>query len=507
MRWRISSLVGLLGYLLCGCQQTQIEFTDAAGPSLASYQPLVNALVVSPLTTLDLPTQSESLLQIPYFNNHITVHLAADTRPPHALYNSNKAKLQQITLVGINPDKPLANPEVIAAAFQMVASTLAKEPKLSCIDNIDIRVSLHSIALTLSCVEPMTDVLFMLVGFWQQEALASLDITTLRRQLKLNKHIQAFSGDEIDTQWRRLLLGKTHPYNQALDDPKFIDLLTIESLQALQQYTARTLNWHIFSQQTSHLAPEQEASRWRDAIANLQPMSLNLTSERLSTSISATKPISDSPSVQAINNNKIIYLIDAPDSVQTQVRVGYSLAPNQSTLFACDALANLLGRSFSGRLYYDLREVRGLTYGIYGQCVDMPLARSLRFAGNTDLAHSGAFVAGILSHLQLLTESPPSTEESAALRTYLQGRYLVDTDNATQALRRRISQLSRDITVADEAHYRHLLEQLTGEQLQQFAQEYFTQAPFILLRGDADKITDDLVNKLPDWQIQLIEVN
>jgi len=225
--------------------------------------------------------------------------------------------------------------------------------------------------------------------------------------------------------------------------------------------------------------------------------------------------------------SKRIYLIDAPGSVQTQVRIGYALddalspslneiqndaakspklSPQDITL-SCRSLAALMGRSFSGRLYYDLREKRGLTYGIYGQCANAPLSSSIKFYGSTAIEHTGAFVVGILDHLALVKTQSASQGEIDALKTYLMGEDLLSQDNSIQRENQYIQQVATGLTQIEVQKLNAELQALTPEKLQQLANEAFNGEPLIILRGDIDSIIPDLTAKLPEWQLEKIKVN
>jgi zinc protease len=65
-------------------------------------------------------------------------------------------------------------------------------------------------------------------------------------------------------------------------------------------------------------------------------------------------------------NGRRIVVIDKPDAVQTEIRVGQLTVPrNDPDYFNVLVTSYILGGSGSGRLYQNLRVQRGLTYGAY----------------------------------------------------------------------------------------------------------------------------------------------
>ncbi|MGS0725810.1 insulinase family protein, partial [Shewanella sp. 0m-11] len=156
---------------------------------------------------------------------------------------------------------------------------------------------------------------------------------------------------------------------------------------------------------------------------------------------------------------------------------------------------------FSGRLYYDLREVRGLTYGIYGRCFDNPLSRTLKFYGSTKLEHSGAFISGVLDHLALASQTPASTAEVSTLKNYLTSQQMLRQASYRAVEFDSIKQLVRGYEPEREQKEAARLAALTPAQLQQIASSVFNNTPYIVIRGDSDKIREDIKQKLPEWNI------
>ncbi|MEZ9536952.1 M16 family metallopeptidase, partial [Shewanella sp. 10N.286.51.B8] len=206
--------------------------------------------------------------------------------------------------------------------------------------------------------------------------------------------------------------------------------------------------------------------------------------------------------------DKILYIIDAPDTVQTQVRIGLVTATADATVQdanTCQMIAALLGRGYSGRLFYDLREVRGLSYGVYGRCVNAPLSQYMYFYGSTALENSSAFIKGMLDHLSLITEQTASQNEINATVTYLQGKQQLSLDSPFGKESLYIRQLLSGQTTAEFSQGMKQLQQLTPMQLLQQANTLSLTTPIVVLRGDADKISADLQQKLPTWELRQLE--
>ncbi|MEN8618135.1 M16 family metallopeptidase [Shewanella baltica] len=524
--------------LLSACQQTQIVFTPTEPPSLASFEipyPLDNHLpesgVIIPATDpifsdevyteLDLPYQLHRLASVE--SNH---DLNSNSLSTHAL--SNNSLSNRVSLAAISPQAPFNNPDILQIALQEKARALAIHLADPCLETFSIRVSLHSINLSLTCPDDVNHIYGLLMQFWQPNTFVDatttpVDIDNIRRQLKLNKHLNAFSGAEIDKVWREKLLGPEHPYNKVLNNDALFDSLNLKQLQQIQQQAASQAQWHLF-------LPNMQAKNAKfDLQASIKLWPLLTTS--LPKSLSKSSPQADKRETTTPKQTQKIYLIDAPGSVQTQVRLGYridhsinhaightidselgdmsetSQLSSQEVALSCRSLSALMGRSFSGRLYYDLREKRGLTYGIYGQCANAPLSSSIKFYGSTAIEHTGAFVVGILDHLALVKTQSASQGEINALKTYLIGEDLLSQDNSIQRENQYLQQVATGLTQVDVQKLNAELQALTPARLQQLANGAFSGEPLIILRGDIDKIIPDLTSKLPEWQLERIKVD
>lgn len=505
---------------LSGCQHTRLSFTPVSAPSIPEFTPIAGAPQVTPV-----PLQLSSLVP----------RIRDDSAEKIYLFPNTADGLNHLRLVAISPDKPFFDIDILLQAFAQKRTWLIAHSSLACADTLQFHATIHSISIGINCqqdspqdnsqdsAQNSAQALHLLASFWQIDAFESLDIATLRRQLKLKKHKDAYSGDEINTVWAAKILGTKHPYNQALNNAALADELTLSRLKKVQRRSLTQANWMMLSNQ----AFTQQRAEVKQARALLQRLASESSSgaetgtraetDTGSTNLSQSSQMQQDLRTSNTGDKKILYLIDAPGSLQTQVRVGYSLASGHSVQqsnpasmmqekLRCQFLASWLGRGFSGRLFFDLREVRGLTYGIYGHCYDKPLARTLKFYASTKTEHSGAFISGILDHLALAKEQQIPAAELSAIKTYLTSEAQLRQDNLVQAEYDFIEQQTAGLTGQDKQDYFNRLNALTPASAQKIAQRVFAAAPVILIRGDASIIQQDIQNKLKHWIIKKVKV-
>ncbi|MGS0826442.1 M16 family metallopeptidase [Shewanella sp. 0m-8] len=511
---------------LLGCQQTQITFTPTAEPQLPVFDklqgaPEIAALIYQaaiPIERVVLPIEIEA-------EPDADAVLEPRLKPELELYlfDDTPSGLNHLSLVAYS-QTPMANLDVLVNAFREKTRYLAQQSNLACAESLRIRPSMHSLTISIDCPDSPALASELLMQFWQAASVNQIgsfdeigsfneiDIANVRRQLKLAKHINAYSGAEIDDVWAKKILGEQHVYNQVLNDKTLADELDLTKLNQVRDTIFAQSNWALFANLS--LGQDKQftsaVTKQFSSLISTAQLANSAASSKLTTRSSAVMDSSPavipaiSPAVDISNDNKTLFIIDAPGSVQTQVRIGYPLDASDTSkdsIQDCKLLASWLGRSFSGRLYYDLREVRGLTYGIYGRCFDNPLSRTLKFYGSTKLEHSGAFISGVLDHLALASQTPASTAEVSTLKNYLTSQQMLRQANYRAVEFDSIKQLVRGYEPEREQKEAARLASLTPAQLQQIASSVFNNTPYIVIRGDSDKIREDIKQKLPEWNI------
>jgi predicted Zn-dependent peptidase len=123
-----------------------------------------------------------------------------------------------------------------------------------------------------------------------------------------------------------------------------------------------------------------------------------------------------------------VTLVDRPGSTQSVVVVG-TLGPKREEATHAPFLvaAQLLGGPFTGRLYLDLREARGLSYITYASVDELAGSPSVFYAyAATETKSAGAALEGLLGHLRKLAEAVPEGEEIETAANFLVGIRSVD---------------------------------------------------------------------------------
>jgi zinc protease len=123
-------------------------------------------------------------------------------------------------------------------------------------------------------------------------------------------------------------------------------------------------------------------------------------------------------------NGRRIVVIDKPDSVQTEIRVGHTTVSRKDPDYFNVLVASyVLGGSGSGRIYQALRVERGLTYGAYS-AVD-PHRGPSDFYSTTDTRtpKTGEAVSLLLEQIQKFRAAEVPPQELKNAKSYIIGSF------------------------------------------------------------------------------------
>lgn len=133
------------------------------------------------------------------------------------------------------------------------------------------------------------------------------------------------------------------------------------------------------------------------------------------------------------NKGMMIHLVDLPGAVQSNIRVCFRSVPrNNPDLVELGVVESVLGGGFSGRLFQNLREKHGWTYGAYASGA---YQRYLGyFAASTEVrnAVTDSAIVEILAEMRRIYSEPIDEEELKLHREYLAGNYLLSLERAEQ---------------------------------------------------------------------------
>ncbi|MBM7073987.1 insulinase family protein [Shewanella sp. 202IG2-18] len=494
----LKSSVLMLCLVLVACQN-KIDFTPVSEPTLPTFQVSNGFPKIVP--DWDILDKENQYLTHAHFtqNDGVVVPISV-----YQIVGTQENKWD-IRLVGVNPTKPISNADVLVRAFRRQSLSMLAIQQDECMESISTDASYHSVTVAMKCFRPNDGHFNQLGAFWGTEFAEDIDVDTVRRNLKLNRKIQSVTGSDINLVFQQHLLGKKHPYLQVVQNRVFFENLNLEKLKKLHAQTSSMLEWHLLLKAPSQLSEAELLAIAKQVTANMDVKTRSVVQHDVN--LTSPKP------------PKTIYFIDAPNSSNIMVRVGLrfpqyfhkgrAVSPKdedwlnqQQSLYACNTLSGILGRGSYGRLFYDLRETRGLTYGAYAYCRNQELLRAMVLWGSASKEHSGAFLEGMLRHISLLKSEAPQQAEVDAIKLYFLGQDLIskDQDDGMGTL-----QLLESSSHSAKLERLGWLKRATSGSIHALSKQFLSSTPIVVVRGDADVILDDIRQKLPGWKIKEVK--
>lgn len=185
-----------------------------------------------------------------------------------------------------------------------------------------------------------------------------------------------------------------------------------------------------------------------------------------------------------------IHLVDRPGSVQSNIVVtSPGPARNTPDMPEINVTNATLGGGFSGRLFQNLREQRGWTYGAYSVFDMQRLAGDFSAQAETRNEVTAPAIEETLKEMKRLQTEPVPAAELELQREYNVGNYLLSLESAS-----RTAQRVQDVDLYGLAPdfyklYAKRMASTTAEQVQAIAQKYLgTENVAVVVVGEAQQV-------------------
>jgi predicted Zn-dependent peptidase len=134
---------------------------------------------------------------------------------------------------------------------------------------------------------------------------------------------------------------------------------------------------------------------------------------------------------------RTVHLVDLPGSVQSNIAV-CSTGPRRNTPDLPEVLVlnSTLGGGFSGRLFQNLRETHGWTYGAYSAFDPRRETGSFQASAETRNDVTAPAIREILNEIDRICKEPAPANELALQREYNVGNYLLSLEKSDRTAQR-----------------------------------------------------------------------
>ena len=166
-------------------------------------------------------------------------------------------------------------------------------------------------------------------------------------------------------------------------------------------------------------------------------------------------------------------LIERPDSLQSSLRIGMPLFKKDAPDYLAMRIVNtILGGYFGSRLMQNIREEKGLTYGISSGVVTLEDTGYLVIGTEVKKKFTQLVLDETYREIELLRTKPVELTELDTVRNYLAGK-LLNSINTPFALAEKFKNIyMHGLTYGFYQNYLKTLNTVTPERLQKVAQQY-----------------------------------
>jgi zinc protease len=220
----------------------------------------------------------------------------------------------------------------------------------------------------------------------------------------------------------------------------------------------------------------------------------------------------DLPPAAAREGQRRVVVIDKPDAVQTEIRVGQpGIAYTSPDLFTARVYDAVVGGSSTSRLFAEVRRKRGLAYGASSEFLLPTRPGWFETSTSTKTQSSVQALQVMLDVLGDMGKQPVPADELSARKTYITGAFPLEIETpdgiASKVLEAMKFGYGREFLES----YRDKVDAVTAAQVEDFARrEIHPERMLIVLVGNASAFADELgkafgpFERIPAGEVDLI---
>lgn len=304
----------------------------------------------------------------------------------------------------------------IAETFDLFGSSVEVNPGFDFTS-----LSLYTLSKNIKNVLPLFCEIALFPAFPDSEFTLLKDI--FKQNLKINKEKSSYLAGKLI---RQNIFGSNHPYGNSVDESEVEDLTQADLIN--------------FFKVKFHLHEVYVTGLLNDSVK--QMLTRSLSEFRIASETEAILNFDE-------GQKKHTQHVEKSDSVQSSLRLGKKIINRNNPDYPSIVLLNhILGGYFGSRLMKNIREEKGLTYGIHSSI--NTLKNDAFFLIGTDVNKENRELAlsEIKAEIRRLRENTIDTEELETAKNHLLGSLQLETANPFSVLEKiktiRLNQLNSD---------------------------------------------------------------
>jgi zinc protease len=189
-------------------------------------------------------------------------------------------------------------------------------------------------------------------------------------------------------------------------------------------------------------------------------------------------------------NGRRIFLVDRPGSVQTDVQIGnIAISRMDSDYIPMVVMDRIVGGGASARLFMNLREVHGYTYGAYSMLVARRYAGPWIAQGSMRTDATGGAMTEFMNEINRIRDQPVPEKELEETKRSIVAGFALTLERPTELLDYAIALKVYNLPADYWDTYPAKIMAITAEQVQRVARKYIVPDDLqIVAVGDAAKL-------------------
>lgn len=303
------------------------------------------------------------------------------------------------------------------------------------------------------------------------------ELDKIKKQMKANLAQSKDNPDAIASRTRDLVLyGKDHPYGEIMTDQTVDNF----SMQDIQNYYNTYYKPNIgYLAVVGDVTPKEmkkllkkSFGKWEKG--NVEQIKYDLPKQPAQTQV---------------------VIVDRPSAVQSVLTLTnpIDLKPGAPDAVAASLMNNILGGGMDSRLFKNLRETHGYTYGAYSGVTNDEILG--RFSANASVrnAVTDSAVVEFMKELDKMRNQPVSANELRDAKAYVMGSYGRGLENPATVAVYAINTARYGLPDDYYANYLKKVEAVTVEDIQRVAQKYIQpDKMYILAVGNSGEVANKL---------------
>jgi zinc protease len=195
-----------------------------------------------------------------------------------------------------------------------------------------------------------------------------------------------------------------------------------------------------------------------------------------------------------VRRERAIYLVDRPGSQQSNIVIAnLGITRTSPDYFPLLVMNTILGGNASSRLFMNLRERNGYTYGAYSNLDARRTAGSFRASAEVRTPVTGASLKEFFYELERIRNEAVSDEELKNAKTYLTGTFPIRLETQEGLIDQLVQIKMYDLPADYLQTYRERVMAVTKEDVQRVARQYVTpDTAAIIIVGDGKAIMEQI---------------